>query len=86
MDRGGRGRGGRGRRGNRVEDKDVRLSKSLSFALRHGANQMGLHMNPGIKAVYLAAFCLSYNSYHCTSISYCCTINMTCNLQSVLLI
>ncbi|XP_045580095.1 tRNA 2'-phosphotransferase 1 isoform X1 [Salmo salar] len=46
MDRGGRGRGGRGRRGNRVEDKDVRLSKSLSFALRHGANQMGLHMNP----------------------------------------
>ncbi|CAB1325036.1 unnamed protein product [Coregonus sp. 'balchen'] len=48
MDRGGRGRGrgGRGRRGNRVEDKDVSLSKSLSFALRHGANQMGLHMNP----------------------------------------
>ncbi|XP_010896630.1 tRNA 2'-phosphotransferase 1 [Esox lucius] len=45
MDRGRRGRGRRGR-GDRVEDKDVCLSRRLSFALRHGANQMGLHMNP----------------------------------------
>nr|XP_019965538.1 PREDICTED: tRNA 2'-phosphotransferase 1 isoform X2 [Paralichthys olivaceus] len=45
-DRGGRGgRGGRGRRRNRgAEDRDVRLSKSMSYALRHGANQMGLQM------------------------------------------
>ncbi|AWP11967.1 putative tRNA 2'-phosphotransferase 1 isoform 2 [Scophthalmus maximus] len=43
-DRGGRG-GGRGRRRNRgAEDRDVRLSKSMSYALRHGANQMGLLM------------------------------------------
>lgn len=42
--RGGR-RGRRGGNGRGVEDKDVSLSKSLSFALRHGANQMGLHMN-----------------------------------------
>lgn len=44
--RGGRGgRGGRGRRGNRGgEDRDVRLSKSMSYALRHGAKQMGLQM------------------------------------------
>ncbi|XP_068182588.1 tRNA 2'-phosphotransferase 1 isoform X2 [Antennarius striatus] len=43
-DRGGRGgREGRGKRGNRgVEDRDVRLSKSISYALRHGAEQMGL--------------------------------------------
>lgn len=45
------GRGGgarrRGRQGHRdEEDKDVRLSKSLSYALRHGANKMGLHLNP----------------------------------------
>ncbi|XP_040903546.1 tRNA 2'-phosphotransferase 1 [Toxotes jaculatrix] len=39
------GRGGRGRRRSRGgEDRDVRLSKSLSYALRHGAKQMGLHM------------------------------------------
>ncbi|KAM7000831.1 tRNA 2'-phosphotransferase 1 [Tautogolabrus adspersus] len=45
-DRGGRGRRrGRGGHGNRGgEDKDVRLSKSMSYALRHGANQMGLQM------------------------------------------
>uniref|UniRef100_UPI003AAF94C9 tRNA 2'-phosphotransferase 1 isoform X1 n=2 Tax=Centroberyx gerrardi TaxID=166262 RepID=UPI003AAF94C9 len=43
---GGRGRGGRGRRGNRGgEDRDVRLSKSMSYALRHGANQMALQMS-----------------------------------------
>ncbi|CAF90715.1 unnamed protein product [Tetraodon nigroviridis] len=37
--------GGRRRRGNRGdEDGDVRLSKSLSYALRHGANQMGLQI------------------------------------------
>ncbi|XP_062333148.1 tRNA 2'-phosphotransferase 1 isoform X1 [Osmerus eperlanus] len=47
------GRGGRGGRGARRgekgrwgEDKDVRLSYSLSFTLRHGANKLGLHMNP----------------------------------------
>ncbi|KAI2657074.1 tRNA 2'-phosphotransferase 1 [Labeo rohita] len=35
----GRGRRGRGGRGNRNEEsRDVRLSKSLSYALRHGAN------------------------------------------------
>ncbi|KAM7389863.1 hypothetical protein PAMP_023813 [Pampus punctatissimus] len=48
-DRGGRGgrgrRRGRGRRGCRGgEDRDVCLSKSMSYALRHGAEQMGLHM------------------------------------------
>lgn len=44
-DRRGRGRGGRGRRANPAgEDRDVRLSKSMSYALRHGANRMGLHM------------------------------------------
>ncbi|XP_029917639.1 tRNA 2'-phosphotransferase 1 [Myripristis murdjan] len=43
--RGAGGRGGRRRRGNRGgENRDVRLSKSMSFALRHGANQMGLQM------------------------------------------
>ncbi|XP_028314536.1 tRNA 2'-phosphotransferase 1 isoform X1 [Gouania willdenowi] len=42
--RGGRGRGrGRGRRVG--EDRDVCLSKALSFALRHGADQMGLHLS-----------------------------------------
>ncbi|KAJ8282839.1 hypothetical protein COCON_G00053580 [Conger conger] len=42
-----RGRGGRrGRHGHRGgEDRDVRLSKSMSFALRHGAAQMGLDMS-----------------------------------------
>ncbi|XP_016130212.1 tRNA 2'-phosphotransferase 1 isoform X2 [Sinocyclocheilus grahami] len=39
----GRGRGGRGNRNE--ESRDVRLSKSLSYALRHGANKMGLQMN-----------------------------------------
>uniref|UniRef100_A0A3Q3LEC2 2'-phosphotransferase n=1 Tax=Labrus bergylta TaxID=56723 RepID=A0A3Q3LEC2_9LABR len=42
-DRGGRGRRrGRGRGGH--GNHDVRLSKSMSYALRHGANQMGLQM------------------------------------------
>ncbi|XP_006781376.1 tRNA 2'-phosphotransferase 1 isoform X3 [Neolamprologus brichardi] len=42
---GGRGKRGRGRRGHRGgEDRDVRLSKSMSYALRHGASQMGLQM------------------------------------------
>ncbi|MEQ2306394.1 tRNA 2'-phosphotransferase 1 [Ameca splendens] len=46
MDRGGRGRGGkRGGRGKRTEeDRDVSLSKSMSFVLRHGSTQMGLQM------------------------------------------
>uniref|UniRef100_A0A8C6U509 2'-phosphotransferase n=1 Tax=Neogobius melanostomus TaxID=47308 RepID=A0A8C6U509_9GOBI len=37
----------RGRRGKSHgdEDKDVRLSKSLSYVLRHGANQMGFQMS-----------------------------------------
>lgn len=37
----------RGRRGKcrGEEDKDVRLSKSLSYILRHGANQMGFQMS-----------------------------------------
>ncbi|KAG7329352.1 hypothetical protein KOW79_007526 [Hemibagrus wyckioides] len=35
---------GRGRRDNREESRDVRLSKSLSYALRHGAAKMGLKM------------------------------------------
>ncbi|CAK6964583.1 tRNA 2'-phosphotransferase 1 [Scomber scombrus] len=45
-DIGGRGgRRGRVKRGSRGgEDRDVRLSKSMSYALRHGANKMGLHM------------------------------------------
>ncbi|XP_017578215.1 tRNA 2'-phosphotransferase 1 isoform X2 [Pygocentrus nattereri] len=42
---GGRGKRGRGGRGNRGESRDVRLSKSLSYALRHGASKMGLHMS-----------------------------------------
>lgn len=43
---GGKGiRGKRGGRGNRSgEDRDVRLSKSMSYVLRHGATQMGLQM------------------------------------------
>lgn len=46
MDSQRRGRGGRGRHGHRGgEDRDVRLSKALSFALRHGAAQMGLDMS-----------------------------------------
>ncbi|XP_061135737.1 tRNA 2'-phosphotransferase 1 [Syngnathus typhle] len=44
-DRGGR-RGKTGKRGGDCEkDRDVRLSKTMSYALRHGANQMGLHLN-----------------------------------------
>ncbi|XP_016332488.1 tRNA 2'-phosphotransferase 1-like isoform X1 [Sinocyclocheilus anshuiensis] len=39
----GRGRGGRGNRNE--ESRDVRLSKLLSYALRHGASKMGLQMN-----------------------------------------
>lgn len=39
-------RRGRRRGGNRgEEDKDVRLSKSLSYVLRHGANQMGFQLS-----------------------------------------
>ncbi|XP_072251681.1 tRNA 2'-phosphotransferase 1 isoform X2 [Leuresthes tenuis] len=42
---GGRGRRGREKRGNRDgQDRDVRLSKSMSYALRHGASQMGIEM------------------------------------------
>ncbi|XP_072251680.1 tRNA 2'-phosphotransferase 1 isoform X1 [Leuresthes tenuis] len=43
---GGRGRRGREKRGNRdgQQDRDVRLSKSMSYALRHGASQMGIEM------------------------------------------
>ncbi|XP_071313110.1 tRNA 2'-phosphotransferase 1 isoform X2 [Trachinotus anak] len=45
MDGDRRGRGGRGRRRDRGgEDTDVRLSKSISYALRHGADQMSLQM------------------------------------------
>ncbi|XP_056106212.1 tRNA 2'-phosphotransferase 1 [Rhinichthys klamathensis goyatoka] len=41
-----RGRRGRGGRGNRNEEsRDMRLSKSLTYVLRHGANKMGLEMN-----------------------------------------
>lgn len=29
------------------QDKDVRLSKSMSYVLRHGANQMGLQIGSG---------------------------------------
>ncbi|KAG9475453.1 hypothetical protein GDO78_003718 [Eleutherodactylus coqui] len=32
------------RKGARNQDPDVRLSKLLSYALRHGANELGLHM------------------------------------------
>ncbi|KAJ3588515.1 hypothetical protein NHX12_012107 [Muraenolepis orangiensis] len=41
--RGGRG-WTRGRGSRDGENRDVRLSKSMSYALRHGANQMGLHL------------------------------------------
>ncbi|CAB1451073.1 unnamed protein product [Pleuronectes platessa] len=44
-DRGGRGGGGgRGRKNRGGEDRNVRLSKSMTYALRHGASQMGLQM------------------------------------------
>ncbi|KAM8847736.1 tRNA 2'-phosphotransferase 1 isoform 2-T2 [Synchiropus picturatus] len=45
MDRGEGGRRSKGKRGRREEDRYVRLSKSLSYVLRHGANQMGLHLS-----------------------------------------
>ncbi|XP_070622330.1 tRNA 2'-phosphotransferase 1 isoform X2 [Erythrolamprus reginae] len=35
----------RSRRRPRDQDPDVRLSKSLSYALRHGAENLGLHMS-----------------------------------------
>ncbi|XP_054827333.1 tRNA 2'-phosphotransferase 1 [Eublepharis macularius] len=34
------------RRRRRDQDADVRLSKALSYALRHGADKLGLHMGP----------------------------------------
>ncbi|KAF7707497.1 tRNA 2'-phosphotransferase 1 [Silurus meridionalis] len=40
----GKGKRGRGGSGNRDESREVRLSKSLTFALRHGAARMGLNM------------------------------------------
>ncbi|XP_053361686.1 tRNA 2'-phosphotransferase 1 [Clarias gariepinus] len=40
----GKGKRGRGGRGHRDESRDVRLSKALSYALRHGAAKMGLNM------------------------------------------
>lgn len=44
----GRGRGGRGRGGRSrgEETPAVRLSRTLSWILRHGANQVGLAMAP----------------------------------------
>ncbi|XP_053735818.1 tRNA 2'-phosphotransferase 1 isoform X1 [Synchiropus splendidus] len=45
MDRGEGGRRSKGKRGRREEDRYVRLSKSLSYVLRHGASQMGLHLS-----------------------------------------
>lgn len=42
--RSGRTGGRRRTRNPGDEDRDVRLSKSLSYALRHGANRMGLQM------------------------------------------
>ncbi|XP_037531726.1 tRNA 2'-phosphotransferase 1 [Nematolebias whitei] len=39
------GRGGtRGKRNRTEQDRDVRLSKSMSYVLRHGASQMGFQM------------------------------------------
>ncbi|XP_069027331.1 tRNA 2'-phosphotransferase 1 [Embiotoca jacksoni] len=41
----GGGKRGKGRRGNRGgEDREVCLSKSMSYVLRHGASKMGLQM------------------------------------------
>ncbi|XP_048368087.1 tRNA 2'-phosphotransferase 1 [Sphaerodactylus townsendi] len=34
------------RRRRRDQDADVHLSKALSYVLRHGANKLGLHMEP----------------------------------------
>ncbi|XP_026185493.1 tRNA 2'-phosphotransferase 1 isoform X1 [Mastacembelus armatus] len=52
MESGRGGRGGRGRRGRRGhrggKDRDVSLSKSMSYALRHGANQMDLEMGTAL--------------------------------------
>ncbi|XP_056144637.1 tRNA 2'-phosphotransferase 1 [Lampris incognitus] len=46
MDSGRRAQRGGGRRGARGgEDRDTRLSKALSYVLRHGANKMGLHQS-----------------------------------------
>ncbi|XP_042561264.1 tRNA 2'-phosphotransferase 1 [Clupea harengus] len=49
MDRQSSGRGRRDRRGGnrgKEDSPDVRLSKSMTYVLRHGASKMGLHMNP----------------------------------------
>ncbi|XP_032819970.1 tRNA 2'-phosphotransferase 1 isoform X1 [Petromyzon marinus] len=40
----GRGHGGRRHHSTHSENPDVRLSKTLSYALRHGAHRLGLHM------------------------------------------
>ncbi|KAL4622965.1 tRNA 2'-phosphotransferase 1 isoform X1 [Arapaima gigas] len=45
MERRERGRGRRRGAAPGAQDRDVRLSKALSFVLRHGAAQMGLNMN-----------------------------------------
>ncbi|KAA0709669.1 tRNA 2'-phosphotransferase 1 [Triplophysa tibetana] len=42
-ERGTRGRGGRGHRDE--ESRDIRLSKSMTYVLRHGASKMGLQMH-----------------------------------------
>ncbi|XP_051932255.1 tRNA 2'-phosphotransferase 1 isoform X4 [Hippocampus zosterae] len=61
-DRGNR-RGRRGRRGGE-EDRDVRLSKSMSYALRHGATQMGLHLSSdGYVSVDDVLACPQFRSY-----------------------
>ena len=45
--RGGRGgRGGHGGRAGGHGDRDVLISKSMSWILRHGAVQLGLFMRP----------------------------------------
>ncbi|XP_062379896.1 tRNA 2'-phosphotransferase 1 isoform X2 [Sardina pilchardus] len=46
MDMRRRGRGKRSGNRGREDTPDVRLSKSMSYALRHGSSKMGLHMNP----------------------------------------
>lgn len=38
------------------QDRDVRLSKSMSYALRHGANQMGLQIGSGKGSTFI--YCL----------------------------
>ncbi|XP_029021064.1 tRNA 2'-phosphotransferase 1 isoform X2 [Betta splendens] len=63
--RGGRQRSGRRRRGGE-QDRDVHLSKSMSYALCHGANKMGLQM--GTDGFVLVEDLLAHPQFHSYSL------------------